>query len=296
MKNIEYLRKNGVDVDSSLKLFDDDKSIYDETILTFHKGIDGKLEQIDKYFKDSDMANYAIYVHSLKSDCKYFGFLKLANIAYEHEMKSKENDLAYVKKHYKELTDEAQKVKTIVNEYLRDEEATETLYTGIDVQVSEALSTPVEEIVSSKVEKEEVKVSKEEPVETEALIEDIILVADDSEVIRIFVKKIFDIDYELAFAENGEEALEVIKAHQEDNRIKAILLDLNMPKKDGFAVLDYLKENNLLEKMPVTVISGDSSKESISKAFNYNIVDMLNKPFNEQKIKNAIEKTINQAR
>ncbi len=296
MKNIEYLRKNGVDVDSSLKLFDDDKSIYDETILTFHKGIDGKLEQIDKYFKDSDMANYAIYVHSLKSDCKYFGFLKLANIAYEHEMKSKENDLAYVKKHYKELTDEAQKVKTIVNEYLRDEEATETLYTGIDVQVSEALSTPVEEIVSSKVEKEEVKVSKEEPVETEALIEDIILVADDSEVIRIFVKKIFDIDYELAFAENGEEALEVIKAHQEDNRIKAILLDLNMPKKDGFAVLDYLKENNLLEKMPVTVISGDSSKESISKAFNYNIVDMLNKPFNEQKIKNAVEKTINQAR
>jgi FixJ family two-component response regulator len=44
--------------------------------------------------------------------------------------------------------------------------------------------------------------------------------------------------------------------------------------------------------MPVTVISGDSSKEAISRAFNYEIVDMLNKPFSEQKIREAVEKTI----
>ena len=65
-----------------------------------------------------------------------------------------------------------------------------------------------------------------------------------------------------------------------------------MPKIDGFAVLDYLNSNNLLGTMPVTVISGDSSSEAINRAFGYNIVDMINKPFSEQKIKDAVEKTI----
>ena len=69
--------------------------------------------------------------------------------------------------------------------------------------------------------------------------------------------------------------------------------DLNMPKLDGFAVLDYMTECDLLQKMPVTIISGDSSKEAISKAFTYQIVDMLNKPFSEQKIREAVEKTMN---
>ena len=45
--------------------------------------------------------------------------------------------------------------------------------------------------------------------------------------------------------------------------------------------------------MPTTIISGDSSKEAINKAFEYDIVDMLNKPFNEDKIKEVVEKTIN---
>ena len=65
-----------------------------------------------------------------------------------------------------------------------------------------------------------------------------------------------------------------------------------MPKKNGFAVLDYMKENSLLSKMPVSIISGDSSKDTIDRAFSYQIVDMLEKPFNEQSIKMVIEKTI----
>lgn len=262
MKDINYLKQNGVDVNKCLELFGDIET-YNDTIKEFHKSIDGKLNQIENYYKDADMPNYAIYVHSLKSDCKYFGFIKLASLAYDHEMKSKENDIAYVRENYQSLMDEANKVKAIVNEYLRDEQATVTLYN-----------------------------EREESIEKEQLSEDIILVADDSEVIRIFVKKIFDADYELAFAKDGQEALNVIRDHEDDNRIKAILLDLNMPRVDGFAVLDYMTQANLLDRIPVTIISGDSSKEAIDKAFTYNIVDMLNKPFNEAKIKQAVEKTI----
>ena len=151
MKDISYLKEHGVDVNSSLELFGDIDT-YNETLIEFKNGIDGKLEQIDKFFKDQDMPNYAIYVHSLKSDCKYFGFLKLAEIAYEHEMKSKANDYAYVKDSYESLLEEAANVKKIVNEYLG---GTESIYQ-----------------------------------DKETSHKDIILVADDSEVIRIFVKKI----------------------------------------------------------------------------------------------------------
>ena len=120
----------------------------------------------------------------------------------------------------------------------------------------------------------------------------IILVADDSEVIRLFVKKIFDETYEIASAKDGEEALNIIKENETTGRIKAILLDLNMPKVDGFAVLEYLKGNNLFEKMPVTIISGDSSSDAINRAFTYPIIDMINKPFSDEKIRSAVLKTI----
>ncbi len=264
MKDINFLRENSVDVNKCLEIFGD-IATYNELIKEFRKSLDGKIKELEAYYEEEDMPNYAIYVHSLKSDCKSFGFMKLASIAYDHEIKSKANDLAYVKAHYKELMDEVNKVETIVANYLTDEETTSAIYND-----------------------EEVK--SIQPDDT--LSEDIILVADDSEVIRIFVKKIFDADYELAFAEDGKEALKIIREHEEDGRIKAILLDLNMPKVDGFAVLDYMTQANLLDKMPVTIISGDSSKEAISKAFEYNIVDMLNKPFNEAKIKKAVEKTM----
>ena len=266
MKSINYLRQFGADIDSSLELFGDEAT-YNETLTEFQKGIDGKLAEIDKYYKEADMPNYAILVHSLKSDCKYFGFKELADIAYQHEMASKESNINFVRTNYEKLVNEAHKIRKIVNDYF-DDSIPET---------SSASTTPQKEVIPTEKTGEE----------------DIILVADDSEVIRIFVKKIFDANYELAFAANGEEALNIIKEHIVDNRIKAILLDLNMPVKDGFAVLDYLKENNLLGSMPVTIVSGDSSKEAIDKAFTYNIVDMLSKPFNEQKIREAVEKTIN---
>ena len=267
MKSINYLRQFGADIDSSLELFGDEAT-YNETLTEFQRGIDGKLAEIDKYYNQADMPNYAILVHSLKSDCKYFGFKELADIAYQHELASKEANINFVRTNYDKLVQEAKKVKKIVNDYFDDTIPENGVAPGAQEVIDD---TPVAETPKG---------------------EDIILVADDSEVIRIFVKKIFDAEYELAFATNGDEALNIIKEHLEDNRIKAILLDLNMPVKDGFAVLDFLKENNLLGTMPVTIVSGDSSKEAIDKAFTYNIVDMLSKPFNEAKIKEVVERTI----
>ena len=119
-----------------------------------------------------------------------------------------------------------------------------------------------------------------------------ILVVDDSNIVRNFVKRSFDDKYNVASAEDGEEAIKIIDANKENDMIEAILLDLNMPKVDGFGVLEYIKTNDLFKKMPVSIISGDSSKETIDKAFTYPIVDMLSKPFSDQSVKTVIDKTL----
>ena len=71
-----------------------------------------------------------------------------------------------------------------------------------------------------------------------------------------------------------------------------MLLDLNMPNVNGFAVLDYFKSNNLFSRIPVSIITGSNDRNIIGNAFNYPIVDMLQKPFNEISVKNVVEKTI----
>jgi CheY-like chemotaxis protein len=65
-----------------------------------------------------------------------------------------------------------------------------------------------------------------------------------------------------------------------------------MPNVDGFAVLDYLKQHNLFDEIPVSIITGADSKDNIERAFTYPIIDVLSKPFNEVNIKRIIEKAI----
>ncbi len=66
-----------------------------------------------------------------------------------------------------------------------------------------------------------------------------------------------------------------------------------MPKVDGFKVLEYFKFNNLFDKIPVSIITGIDNKETLEKVFEYPIIDVLSKPFNEANVKRLVEKTIN---
>lgn len=61
-----------------------------------------------------------------------------------------------------------------------------------------------------------------------------------------------------------------------------------MPDLNGFDVLEFLKEHNLINKIPIVVITGDDTKETIKKAFSYQILDILNKPFTEENIKHIL--------
>lgn len=134
-------------------------------------------------------------------------------------------------------------------------------------------STPIETL----------EVEEEPDTLTEANMKSILIV-DDSSMIRNYLERIFINDYNITMAVDGNDAIE--KIQQNLNNLNIILLDLVMPKADGFFVLEHIQKYNV--DIPVIIISGDTSKESIEKAFDYGVVDMIKKPFDSDIIKDKI--------
>lgn len=123
-----------------------------------------------------------------------------------------------------------------------------------------------------------------------------IMIIDDDKMTCSLIKKIFDKDYDIVIANNGKEAIECLSDNDNSSfkaNIACIFLDLLMPVLDGFSVLDYLNDNNYLNKLPVIIISGNYDKETRNRAYSYQIADMLEKPFNVQVVRHRIEKMIN---
>ena len=256
MKDVNILIEGGADINKALELFGE-MEMYEATLNDFLAEVENKLNRIEKYREENNMPSYAIEVHSLKSDARYLGFSKLAELAYQHELKSKENDIMFVYDNYEELITEARRVINVCKRYLGRE-------------VIDDLESAMTETVKSEA----------------------ILVVDDSNIVANFIKKIFNSKYQVITAADGAIAIEEIKKDI-NNKIVACLLDLNMPNVNGFEVLDYFKANNLFVKIPVSIITGNDDRDSVDKAFMYPIVDLLTKPFNERDVKRIIDKTIN---
>lgn len=104
-----------------------------------------------------------------------------------------------------------------------------------------------------------------------------ILVADDVEINRDLLNDILEDSYEVIQAENGQEVIDIVDKTKD---ISMILLDLMMPVMDGFGVLQELNKRNLMNKIPVIIITGDEDEESISRCSKFGVVDYIRKPFN----------------
>ena len=141
-----------------------------------------------------------------------------------------------------------------------------------------------------------VEVEAEEKNEEEDTVElddrDILIIADDSPVITKFFNKIFDQDYNVFVATNGKEAINLVKKYK-DKKLVGCFFDLQMPGTDGYYALDYFKQNNLFKDIPVSIISGEEDSNAIANVTeNYNIIDMLQKPFGIDAAKSIVSKTI----
>ena len=117
MRDVSILTDNGVNLEGALELLGD-LSFYDETLEAFLEENKTRVPNIEKYRKEQNMDDYAILVHALKSDSKYLGFTELADIAYEHELASKANNVDEVNSKYDELVDKIKKFTKLAEKYL----------------------------------------------------------------------------------------------------------------------------------------------------------------------------------
>ena len=99
----------------------------------------------------------------------------------------------------------------------------------------------------------------------------ILLIEDDYFLSGIYLKK-FELEgFEIIAARNGDEGLSFAKSKKPD----IILLDILLPRQDGFNVLKGLKEDSATKSIPVLIISNLSEEENIRKAFGLGAVDYL---------------------
>ncbi len=117
-----------------------------------------------------------------------------------------------------------------------------------------------------------------------------ILVVDDKGMNRYMLGGIFRDNYEIVEAGGGKEAIAIIE--KEYDELAVILLDIIMPGIDGFGVLDYMREHDYLSKVPVVIVTDDSSEATAVKAFEYKVADMVIKPFEPRIIKRRVENII----
>lgn len=119
-----------------------------------------------------------------------------------------------------------------------------------------------------------------------------ILLAEDSDIQRNLIKEILSDLYEVVEAVDGQEALEFLKARH--NEFSLVLLDIEMPRMDGISVLKAMDENGWIDKLPVIVLSADSSRETVGSAYIYGVECYISKPYNADdvlaKVASAIRK------
>ncbi len=117
-----------------------------------------------------------------------------------------------------------------------------------------------------------------------------ILIVDDSEMNRAILTEILNADYRILEASDGEECLE--KLHQHAGDIALVLLDLVMPKMDGFEVLDYMNRNHTIEDLPVVMISSEDSEASIRRAYEMGVSDYVSRPFDSRVVYRRVVNTL----
>ena len=117
-----------------------------------------------------------------------------------------------------------------------------------------------------------------------------ILIVDDSLINRMILKEILEEDFQILEAENGAEAVELLG--QYGTGISLMLLDINMPVMDGFEVLKIMNQDQLIEDIPVIMISSEDSGETVRRAYELGVSDYINRPYDAKVVYQRVYNTI----
>lgn len=119
-----------------------------------------------------------------------------------------------------------------------------------------------------------------------------LLVVEDEADEREALAALLETDYQVATARDGEEGVRVARADPPD----LVLMDLVMPRMDGFAALEALRGDHRTADVPLIFVSGRGDDVTRVKGLDLGAVDFLQKPFSERELKARIERTLRLAR
>ena len=117
-----------------------------------------------------------------------------------------------------------------------------------------------------------------------------ILIVDDSDMNRSLLSDMLEDEYEIMEASDGEEAVAILNLRNTD--IDLVLLDLVMPKMNGFQVLTVMKERQWIEDVPVIMISSESSPAFLDKAYGLGATDYISRPFDVAVVHRRVVNTL----
>ena len=103
-----------------------------------------------------------------------------------------------------------------------------------------------------------------------------LLIIDDDAINRAILDNIFSPYYETEEAENGREGLDKILARPD--AYCAVLLDVIMPEMNGLEVLERLHSRSFPERTPVFLITAEASDETMRRAYDMGVMDVISKP------------------
>ena len=124
-----------------------------------------------------------------------------------------------------------------------------------------------------------------------------ILIADDDTDDRLFIDKAFrqsGYTQSIQFVEDGEELMEYLLRYGRYNEQNApwpdlLILDLNMPRKNGFQALSEIKDDPKLRRLPVVVMTTSAADEDVLKTYNLGVNSFVTKPFNFNRLVEMVD-------
>ena len=125
-----------------------------------------------------------------------------------------------------------------------------------------------------------------DPLEASEFRKPLLLIVDDAEMNRMILCEMLGDQYEVIEAVNGLEAVKLLQEHGKE--LSLVLLDIIMPEMSGFDVLSHMASTDLIDDVPVIMISGESSDDAVLRAYELGASDYIGRPFDARVVRQRV--------
>lgn len=212
--------------------------------------------ELDLCLEKGNTGMYCIHVHAIKSAAAGIGAERVSAVAWELELAAGRGDLIFVRENHSAFSNSLKILLSDINSALK-----------------------INPSVSFNYEPEKPAIADAPPK---------VLIIDDTEMYHYTITSQLKDACEISSAFSGKEGLEKAAEIKPD----LIMLDVYMPGMSGYDVLIKLKEDDILKKIPVILITGNESEEDIAKGYALGAVDYIVKPFNYNKLGTKVKNVL----